>query len=60
MAGLPLGDRTALTHPFTRPQYVVTVKVVRSTSLLRRALALRPNLVVMVLSVAAIVYGLMP
>ena len=49
---------TAVTHPFTRPRYVVTVKVVRSTSLFRRALALRPNLAVMMLSVAAILYGL--
>ena len=49
---------TALTHPFTRPQYVVTVNVVRSTKWMRRALALRPNLIVMGLSVAAIVYGL--
>ena len=49
---------TAVTHPFSRPQYVVTAKVARSTTLLRRALALRPNLVVIGLSLAAIVYGL--
>jgi cellulose synthase (UDP-forming) len=49
---------TALTHPISRPQYVVTVKVARSTKWLRRATALRPNLFMIGISAAAIGYGL--
>ena len=48
---------TALTHPFTRPGYRVTPKVVRSTTFLRRAMALWPHLAIIAASVAAIAYG---
>jgi cellulose synthase (UDP-forming) len=50
---------TALTHPFTRPQYIVTAKLARRTRLLRRAAALWPNLAMIGLSAAAIGYGLL-
>lgn len=48
---------TAATHPFTRPQYRVNVKVRRHTNPLRRAAALWPNLAVITASAAAIAYG---
>ena len=49
---------TALTHPFTRPGYRVTPKTVRSTTLVRRAAALWPNLAMIATSTAAIAYGI--
>ena len=49
---------TALTHPFTRPAYRVTPKVVRSTTFFRRAMALWPHLAIISGSVAAIAYGI--
>lgn len=49
---------TALTHPFTRPAYRVTPKVVRSTTLLRRAMAIWPHLAIIAASVAAVAYGI--
>lgn len=49
---------TALTHPFTRPGYRVTPKIVRSTTFLRRAAVLWPQLAMIGGSVAAIAYGI--
>jgi cellulose synthase (UDP-forming) len=49
---------TALTHPFTRPAYRVTPKVVRSTTFLRRAAAIWPHLAIIAASVAAVAYGI--
>jgi len=49
---------TALTHPFTRPGYRVTPKVVRSTTFIRRAVAIWPHLAIIAASVAAVAYGI--
>jgi cellulose synthase (UDP-forming) len=49
---------SALTHPFTRPNYRVNVKVARHTKFFRRAAAVWPHLLVMGASVAAIVHGI--
>jgi cellulose synthase (UDP-forming) len=49
---------TALTHPFTRPVYRVTPKVVRRTTFLRRAAAIWPHLAIIAASVAAVAYGI--
>ena len=48
---------TALAHPQVRPKYRVNTKVVRDINFLARVLALMPNLLLIALSFAAIVYG---
>lgn len=50
---------TALVHPERRPRYRVNTKVGRDINLLARILVLMPNLTLMGLSLAAIVYGFM-
>ena len=44
--------------PVTRPGYRVTPKVVRSTTFLRRAVAIWPHLAIIAASVAAVAYGI--
>ena len=48
---------TALLHPFKRPRYAVNTKVTRDINIVARALAVGPNLILIGLSLAAIVYG---
>ena len=48
---------TALLHPIQRPNYRVNTKVTRDINLFARALAVFPNLALIGLSLAAIVYG---
>ena len=48
---------TALTHPERRPNYRVNTKVGRDINLLARILVLMPNLLLIGLSLAAMVYG---
>jgi len=50
---------TALLHPFKRPRYAVNTKVTRDINILARALAVGPNLILIILSLAAIFYGFM-
>ena len=49
---------TALVHPKERPVYRVNYKVVRDISFFARASAVAPNLILIGLSLAAIIYGL--